>query len=134
MKPVELLLVEDNPGDVLLISQVLRDEPLPIRVRVAVDGEQALQLLEDQDYKPDLVILDLNIPKVSGLSFLARCVLEAPVVVFSSSSSPHDQRRSYELGAKEFVQKPSDLQAFAWRVSQVVRTWAFPRDTAAATG
>jgi DNA-binding response OmpR family regulator len=80
------------------------------------------------------VILDLNIPKVSGLSFLARCVLEAPVVVFSSSSSPHDQRRSYELGAKEFVQKPSDLQAFAWRVSQVVRTWAFPRDTAAATG
>jgi CheY-like chemotaxis protein len=84
LKPVELLLVEDSPGDILLISQVLRDEPIPIKIRVAVDGEQALQMLEDSQFRPDLVILDLNIPKVSGLSFLARYALEAPVVVFSS--------------------------------------------------
>jgi CheY-like chemotaxis protein len=133
LKPVELLLVEDNPGDILLISQVLRDEPIPIKIRVAVDGEQALQMLEDSEFRPDLVILDLNIPKVSGLSFLARYELEAPVVVFSSSSSPHDLRRSYELGAKEFVQKPSDLRAFAWRVGQVVRRWGFPGDAGTST-
>jgi CheY-like chemotaxis protein len=108
-RPVELLLVEDNPGDILLIRQTLAHEPFPVSVHVALDGEQAIHMLAEQYVKPDLVILDLKLPKVSGLSFLERCQLEAPIVLFSSLTRPDDLRR-------EFVQQ----------VSQIVRNWAFP--------
>jgi len=125
LSPFELLLVEDNPGDILLIRQILLEEPFPVRVHVALDGEQALQMLVEKQFEPDLVILDLNLPRVSGLSLLARCRFERPIpiVVFSSSSSPDGERRSLELGAREFVQKPSDLQEFARRVAHIVRDW-----------
>ena len=66
VRPLEVLLVEDNPGDVLLVRQNLGREPYPINVGLAVDGEQGLQMLESNHFKPDLVILDLNIPKVFG--------------------------------------------------------------------
>jgi DNA-binding response OmpR family regulator len=126
-KPVEVLLVEDNPGDILLIRQILAHEPFPINVHVAVDGEQAIQMLAQQYVKPDLVILDLKLPKVSGFSFLQRCQLDVPVVVFSSSFSTDDVFRSFRLGAKEFFQKPTDLDAFAWQVSQIVRNSVCPK-------
>lgn len=121
--PVEVLLVDDNPGEVLLIRHTLAHEPFPVRVHVAVDGEQALRMLTEQYVKLDLVILDLNVAKLSGLSFLQRCQLDAPIVVFSSSSSSDDRNRSLELGAREFVQKPADLEAFERQVSRIVRYW-----------
>ena len=130
LKPIVLLLVEDNPGDILLIRQVLVGEKFPIKVHVAVDGEQALLMLQDLEPKPDLVILDLNLPKVPGLSFLARCPGGVLSVVFSSSSKPEDSRRSLELGAREFVRKPSDLSEFAKEVSRIVRKWSNPESMA----
>ena len=72
----QILLVEDNAGDVLAIPQILA--ALPIRISVARDGEQAIQILEDREFKPDLIILDLNIPKVPGLAVLERCKPTAP--------------------------------------------------------
>jgi CheY-like chemotaxis protein len=124
VKPLEVLLVEDNPGDIRLVREVLDKEPRAINLRVAMDGKQAVQLLSARHFEPDLVILDLNVPKLSGLSVLESSQREVPVVVFTSSSDPLDRRCSFELGAKEFVQKPSDLAAYAQEVSRVVRNWA----------
>jgi hypothetical protein len=70
---LRILLVEDNPGDVLLIQQILSTALPSVNIRVAMDGEQALRMLSDPDLKPDLVILDLNIPKVPGIAILAQC-------------------------------------------------------------
>jgi len=130
-KPVEVLLVEDNAGDILLMRQTLAREPFPISIHVAVDGKQAMQMLAARQFEPDLVILDLNIPKVSGLSVLECTQPEVPVVVFTSSSNPHDRQYSFDLGAKDYVQKPTDLSEFVRQVSQIVRTWARPEPSMA---
>jgi DNA-binding response OmpR family regulator len=131
MEPLQVLLVEDNLGDVLLIRQALASEPYAIDVRVARDGEQGLEVLSDLQYKPDLVILDLNLPKLSGHALLERSHIAAPVIIFSSSSNPDDLLRAFELGAREYVQKPTDLAEFARQVSQIVRTWGRPEPIAA---
>jgi CheY-like chemotaxis protein len=123
MKPLEILLVEDNAGDILLIHQALKRHLNPVDVHVAVDGEQALEFLDDGTVHPDLILLDLKIPKIPGLSFLARCHTNAPVVVFSSSTSPHEIQRAFELGARDFVSKPIDLDAYEREVGAIVRTW-----------
>jgi CheY-like chemotaxis protein len=125
-RPISVLVVEDNLGDVLMIRQALAGAGIPITIRVAVDGKQAMEILIARDFTPDLVILDLNIPKLSGLAVLERCHIDAPVVVFSSSSDPRDRQSSFELGAKDYVQKPTDLAEYRETVSQMVRSWANP--------
>src|SRR5215469_8935748 len=122
LRTTEVLLIEDSPGDVLMVRQALAGES--IRVRVALDGEQAVQIMREGDFRADVVILDLNLPKLSGFSILQRTRPTVPVVVFSSSSNPLDRQRSLELGAREFVQKPSDLDEYRQVVSNIVRTWA----------
>lgn len=118
-----IFVIEDNAGDVLLIQQILQQQSIPIRVHVARDGDQALFMLAEGQFQPDLILLDLNLPKVSGSWFLERSKPKVPVVVFSSSSNPEDIRGSVALGAKEFVQKPTDLEEYAERVSHIVRDW-----------
>jgi DNA-binding response OmpR family regulator len=118
-----IFLVEDNAGDVLLIRQILQQQQTPIQVHIARDGAQAMFMLAEEQFQPDLILLDLNLPIVSGSWFLARSKPTAPVVVFSSSSNPADIQESTELGAKEFVQKPTDLQEYSERVSRIVREW-----------
>ena len=118
-----IFVIEDNAGDVLLIRQILQQQQIPIRLHVARDGDQALFMLAEGRFQPDLILLDLNLPKASGSWFLARSRPKAPVVVFTASSNPADIQDSTELGAKEFVQKPSDLQEYAERVSRIVRDW-----------
>jgi DNA-binding response OmpR family regulator len=118
-----IFVIEDNAGDVLLIRQILQQQEIPIRVHVARDGGQAMFMLAEGRFQPDLILLDLNLPIVSGNWFLARSKPKAPVVIFSSSSNPADIRDSTELGAKEFVQKPIDLEEYAERVSRIVREW-----------
>jgi DNA-binding response OmpR family regulator len=118
-----IFVIEDNAGDVLLIRQILQEQEIPIRVHVARDGAQAMFMLAEGQFQPDLILLDLNLPIVSGNWFLARSKPKAPVVIFSSSSNPADIQDSTELGAKEFVQKPIDLEEYAERVSRIVREW-----------
>jgi CheY-like chemotaxis protein len=124
VEPVRhIFVIEDNAGDVLLIRQILQQQQIPIQVHVARDGAQAMFMLAEGRFQPDLILLDLNLPKVSGSWFLARSKPVAPVVVFSSSLNPADIQNSTELGAKEFVQKPIDLEEYAERVSRIVRDW-----------
>lgn len=131
MKPVEILLVEDNAGDILLIQQALAREPFPISVHVAVDGKQAIQMLSDRHFRPDLVILDLSLPRMPGMAVLERTRHEIPVVVFTTSPDPADRRCAFELGAKEYIQKPSDLTEYGTLVSQMVRHWGMPKRSCA---
>ena len=100
MKPVEVLLIEDNAGDTLLIGQILTECQLPVRLHVARDGEQALQMLADTNLKPSLIVLDLNIPKISGNAVLKRYKSRVvPVLVFSSSWDTDEIDEALALGA-----------------------------------
>ncbi len=124
MEPLRhIFLIEDNAGDVLLIRQTLDSLGIPLQVHVARDGDQALFMLAEGHFEPELILLDLNLPRVSGSWFLARSKPKVPVVVFSSSSNPADIREAIELGVKEFVQKPSDLEQYAERVCRIIRDW-----------
>ncbi len=89
------------------------------------DSNAPSACLGDPDL-PDLVILDLNIPKIPGISVLSQCRPAAPVIVFSSSSNPAEIQRAKELGVGEFVQKPIDLEEFEWVVRIMIQDWAMP--------
>lgn len=134
MQVPKVLLVEDNAGDILLIRQVLSKSSFSVRLHVAMDGEQAVDMLADLQFKPDLVVLDLNIPKIHGLVVLEKCMPAAPVVVFSSSASPVEIKRAIELGVREFVRKPSDLGDFAKAVKKMIQDWGTSPSCDAACG
>src|SRR5271154_4532302 len=103
---LEILLVEDNAGDAVLIRQILADASIPVHLHIVRDGEQAVSLLSDAHFRPALIILDLNIPRISGPALLERWKSQnIPVVVFSSSSNDDERKRALELGAREFIQK-----------------------------
>ncbi len=134
MKAIDILLIEDNAGDAVLIRQVLSACTTPIKLHIARDGEQALMMLED-GFQPDLVILDLNIPRISGVVLLERWKLDVtPVVVFSSSLNEAERERVMELGVREFVAKPTDLNEFIGAVDDIIQKWAAPEANGAASG
>lgn len=123
-RPVEVLLIEDSAGDALLTRQTLADCPVPVNLHIARDGEQALQMLATPDFKPDLIILDLNIPRIPGLAVLQRYhPSEVPVVIFSSSWNDAEIQHALALGACEYVQKPMDIQAFTDAVCGIIQKW-----------
>jgi chemotaxis family two-component system response regulator Rcp1 len=120
----EVLLVEDNAGDVLLMGQALAESQIPVHLHVARDGEQALQILDEPDFKPDLIILDLNIPKVSGHTVLSLYhPKKTPVVVITASENEADMDRAFSLGAKEFIHKPMDLDDYKTSVCGMIQKW-----------
>ena len=131
--PIRVLLVEDNPGDADLTRESLEESRLRLEIDVAVDGAQALdRLFRRPPYEaadpPDLVLLDLNLPKVGGREVLARLkqdpILHAiPVVVLTSSDAEHDIVGSYELGANCYVTKPVGLDAFQSIVRSIEDFW-----------
>jgi DNA-binding response OmpR family regulator len=129
MKATEVFLIEDNAGDTLLIRQILAGYRHHVTVHVARDGMQALQILGDRQFKPDVIILDLSLPRLSGLELLQRYDPElTPVVIFSSSINEAEIGRAMSLGAKEFVEKPTDLQVFAEAVRGIIQRWTEKAD------
>jgi chemotaxis family two-component system response regulator Rcp1 len=124
MEP-DILLIEDNAGDALLIGQALNECKLPVHLHIARDGEQAIEFLQEGAFKPDLVILDLNIPKISGYAVLSRYPMKKniPVVVFSASENEEDVNRSFALGARAFIHKPIDLDDYKDAVCGIVKKW-----------
>ena len=129
MEKMEILLVEDNAGDAVLIRQILADASVPVNLHIVRDGEQALTMLSDADFQPALIILDLNIPRISGSVLLERWKAQkVPVVVFSSSLNDAEQARVMALGAREFVQKPTDMEAFSAAVCGIIERWAGHRN------
>ena len=131
-KPVQILFVEDSAGDALLTGQIVAESPVPIRLVIARDGVQALSMLDDPDFQPALIILDLNIPLISGHAVLERNPRkDIPVVIFSVSSDERDVQRALALGAREYVQKPMNLEAYKKAVLGIIEKWARPEDNGA---
>ena len=128
----QILLVEDSAGDALLTGQILAEAPVPIKLVIARDGEQALTMLADLAFKPALIILDLNIPLISGHIVLQRNTRkDIPVVVFSVSDDERDVERALEFGAREYVQKPMGLQAYKEAIWRMIKKWALTDESAA---
>jgi CheY-like chemotaxis protein len=114
-----ILLAEDNPGDVLLFKESLRDRGFKCELVVAADGQQAIAMIRDVASggpRPNLIVLDVNLPKHSGSEVLRHIRSEPelaaiPVVMLTSSSSPADRTNAERWGANMYLQKPSDLEA-----------------------
>ena len=131
--PVEILLVEDNPGDVELTREALLDTKMHMRLSVVPDGVEALAFLRrERDYadapRPDLILLDLNLPKKDGRGVLAEvkedpALRQIPVVVLTSSQAEQDIVRAYELHANCYVTKPVDLDQFVKIVRSIEQFW-----------
>ena len=131
--PIEILLVEDSPGDVLLTREALRDAKIRLNLQVAVDGEEAVALLRREGKyatapRPDLVLLDLNLPKKDGREVLKEIKADSnlaiiPVVILTTSASEVDILRSYQLHANCFVTKPVDLDQFLTVVKSIDNFW-----------
>jgi CheY-like chemotaxis protein len=129
MRPVQILLVEDAAGDILLFRQVVSDNSVPITLDVAMDGQQVVSMLENPVFQPDLIILDLNIPRISGHELLEQGKLrDVPVVVFSSSWNDADARRAVELGACDYVRKPIDIDDFTHAVLGMIEKWGHAKE------
>jgi CheY-like chemotaxis protein len=134
MKPTpEILLVDDNPADANLTCEVLATSERPSHISTVSDGEQALAFLRRTGkyadaVRPDLLILDLNLPRRDGRAVLAEVkadpeLNELPVVIFTTSRSSHDIARCYELGANCYVSKPGNLGQFFSAVRSLETFW-----------
>jgi CheY-like chemotaxis protein len=131
-----ILLVEDDPGDQVLTRRAMDGSDLDIDLRIVSDGEQALDYLhrrggfeDPQDApRPDLILLDLNLPKLDGRQVLEhirgqrelRCI---PVVVVTTSDRPDDVDALYELGVNSYITKPADMGRFAESLCELGRYW-----------
>jgi CheY-like chemotaxis protein len=128
-QPIEVLLVEDDPGDVLLIREAFDFNKVHNNLNVVSDGEQALAYLRlEGEYadqvRPDLVLLDLNLPRKDGREVLAEVkgdpTLRAiPIVVLTTSEAEEDVLKSYDLHANAYVTKPVDFERFVAIVRQI---------------
>jgi CheY-like chemotaxis protein len=136
METVEVFLVEDNPADVLLVRVALSQLPFPLKLLVAKDGEQALQMLNSTDFEPQLIILDLNMPRVDGQTVLQQCQKKKiPIVIFSSTQNKVEVQKALALGAREYVQKPIGFEPYADAVRGMVKRWVIsPPESPVAAG
>src|SRR5690242_17393420 len=124
MYGTDILLVEDNPGDIVLTRRALEQCHISAQLRVARDGEEALHLLQDPTFQPQLIILDLNMPRLPGQAVLERFHnRDIPVVIFSSSANQAEVERTLMLGAREYVRKPISLRAFTQAIQGIVERW-----------
>lgn len=131
--PIEILLVEDNPGDVRLTQEAVREAKIRNTLNVVNDGEQAIAYVRRQGEfadrpRPDLILLDLNLPRKDGREVLQDLKSDPdlhriPVVVLTSSAAEQDILRTYDLYANAYVTKPVDLEQFMHVVSSIQDFW-----------
>lgn len=132
-RPIEILLVEDNPGDVRLTEEALREGKVVNHLSVAADGVEALAFLRREGAnanqpRPDLVLLDLNLPRKDGREVLSEIksdpdLRRIPVVVLTTSKAEEDVLRSYNLHANCYITKPVDLDQFIRVVKSIDEFW-----------
>ncbi|GED10195.1 response regulator [Cellulosimicrobium cellulans] len=128
-KPIDVLLVEDDPGDVLMTREAFEDHKVTNRLSVVADGVSALRFLRKEGEHegaptPDLILLDLNLPRMDGREVLAElkadeALRKIPVVVLTTSEAEEDVVRSYSLHANAYVTKPVDFDRFIDVVRQI---------------
>lgn len=131
---MQIFIVEDNLGDVLLVREALKESSLRFELKHAADGEEAIRAISRDRIRPDLVLLDINLPKRDGWEVLNELrsnpeTKGVPVVVLSSSGSPEDRDRATRNIPSMYIQKPSNLEDFL-AVGKTIET--FLRDHTAA--
>jgi CheY-like chemotaxis protein len=132
-RPVEVLLVEDNPGDVRLTQEALKESGFRVNLNVARDGVEALDFLRKADRfanapQPDLILLDLNLPRKNGREVLSevktdpelKCI---PVLVMTTSHNQQDISKAYQLNANCYITKPMDLDSFLHILKSIEEFW-----------
>lgn len=132
-RPVQILLVEDNPGDIRLTKETLRDAKVMVNLHVVGDGVEAMAFLRKESKhanapRPDLVLLDLNLPKKDGREVLAEMkqapyLKRIPVVILTISNGEEDILKTYNLHANAYVTKPLNLEQFAKIVKAIEDFW-----------
>jgi two-component system, chemotaxis family, response regulator Rcp1 len=131
-RPIEILLVEDNPGDVRLIQEILKETEIKHNLKIAYDGKEAMQALYEGNHArrpmPDLILLDLKLPGVSGHQVLATVkedpeLLRIPVIVLTSSTSEEDVARAYNRHANCYISKPVGLDQYFKVVRSIEEFW-----------
>ena len=130
---IEILLVEDNPGDVRLTREALREGKVLNNLNVATDGQEAMEFLRREgEFKdvprPDLILLDLNLPKKDGREILAEIKADEslkriPIVVLTTSQAEKDIIQTYNLGVNCYITKPVDLDQFIYVVKSIEEFW-----------
>ena len=133
VQPAEILLVEDNPGDVRLVQEALRESKIINRLYIVSDGQQALAFLRKQGSyanatRPDLILLDLNLPRKDGREVLSEIKTDPdlrriPVVIVTSSKAEEDILKSYNQYANCYITKPLDLEKFIEVVKAIEDFW-----------
>jgi len=132
-EPVQILLVEDSPGDIRLTREVLRDAKIANELHIVGDGDAAMKFLRREDEhsdapRPDLILLDLNLPRKDGREVLGELKEDAelhriPVIVLTTSAAEQDILRSYDLQAACYITKPIDLDEFIAVVRSIEAFW-----------
>jgi CheY-like chemotaxis protein len=132
-RPIEVLLIEDNPGDANLTKLALEESKIRINLNVVQDGVEAIEYLRKKDSYvkvtiPDLILLDLNLPKKDGREVLAeikedRLLRRIPVVVLTTSQAEEDILRAYNLFANCYITKPVDFDRFVKIVQSIEEFW-----------
>jgi chemotaxis family two-component system response regulator Rcp1 len=130
---IHILLVEDNPGDVRLTVEALRGAKVANELHVVGDGEEAIEFLRQQGRhvdapRPDIVLLDLNLPRLDGRDVLADIkadpdLAKIPIIVLTSSTAERDIQQSYELHANCYISKPVDFTEFIHAVRSLEGFW-----------
>ena len=132
-RPVQILLVEDNPADARLTQEAIRDTEFRYQLHLAEDGEEAMEFLYQEGEfadvpRPDLILLDLNLPGMDGREVLAEIKADEnlgsiPVVVLTTSTAQQDLLHSYGLRANSYVNKPIDRDRFNDMIKSVMEYW-----------
>ncbi len=132
-KPIEILLVEDNPGDVRLTQEAFKEDKMTNTLHVARDGMEAMAFLRRENGftdapRPDLILLDLNLPKKSGSEVLAEIkqdddLRRIPVVILTTSTAAEDILKTYDFHANCYITKPVDLDQFIKVVKSIEDFW-----------
>jgi len=128
-RAVTLLLVEDNPGDARLLMEIVKEERISASLRVVGDGAEAIASLRAAGAAlPDLILLDLNLPRKNGREFLAEVKADGalkriPVIVLTGSEAEEDIERAYELHANCYIVKPSTLEGLVATVRCIAEFW-----------
>ena len=133
VRPVEVLLVEDSPGDVRLTREAFREANRAINMHVAGDGVEAMAFLRKEGIhanvpRPDLILLDLNLPKMDGREVLAKIKMDdslklIPTVILTTSDAEGDIVKSYQLQANSYISKPVELDVFEGVVKTINDYW-----------
>lgn len=123
---LRILLVEDCPSDAFLVREAVSSFPAKAHLVTARDGEKAFQLINDFHFEPDMVFMDLDVPKLDSFEFIqrVRASQDIPVIVLSGSVDPADAERAFKMGAREYIVKPIQVDEFFSKVREAIGRWS----------